>query len=57
MIGRPAEGLTECSRVNGQQLSTCMRAETESVKGEQMRSNLFNIRTETTTDQVSRYLY
>jgi len=47
----------ESPRVNGQQLSTCTRAEMESAKGEQMRSILFNIQTETTTDQVSRYLY
>ena len=47
----------ESPRVNGQQPSTCTRAETESAKGEQMRSILFDIRTETTTDRVSRYLY
>ena len=47
----------ESLRVNGLRLSTCMRAEMESAKGEQMRSILFDIRTETTTDQVSKYLY
>jgi len=33
----------ECLRVNGQRPSACTRTETESAKGEQMRSILFNI--------------
>jgi len=57
MIGRPTEVYTECPRVNGLQPSACTRAETESTKGEQIGSILFDIRTETTTDRVSRYLY
>jgi len=57
MIGRPTEVYTECPRVNGQRPSTCTRAEMESMKGEQIGSILFDIRTETTTDRVSRFLY
>jgi len=58
VIGRLTEGYyMESLRVNGQKTSTCMRAEMESAKGGQTRSILFNIQTEATTDQVSKYLY